>query len=335
VDFAPHIRIDWTLQRVEVDVVVVLRDGLLELVACRPGTREHESIFVAGATAVHIYQALGLIGLEPGSPPSWDPLNETLVPSTGPTLRILVQHGEGDDTTVDNLNHWLWDARQDRQVEGLSWVFSGSVEVAGAGLAAEYEGTLITVVDFGSALISPSTSYSESNEMLWLVPHTEVMPAVGTRCVLIIESAELPSVTISVGRFGRFLYDGEPVRRAALPQVLTAARTRGVARVVIRPLPGVASFDVDAVRDVALHSGYRRGAIRAEAVPQLSAPSWLELKEWLTHTCAARIGPVDRIRLAIVGPRAQATAVWSAVQGWAENWMKVLQHEDNNATQPR
>ena len=49
-------RIDWTNRRGEVDSRVVLRKGPLELLACSPQTREHESILVVNARPLHIFQ---------------------------------------------------------------------------------------------------------------------------------------------------------------------------------------------------------------------------------------------------------------------------------------
>ena len=71
--YAPGVRIDWTRGVIELDARVVLREGLLELFACSPRTREHESIFVVPAQPRRIYEALGLIGMEPGSPVRYDP----------------------------------------------------------------------------------------------------------------------------------------------------------------------------------------------------------------------------------------------------------------------
>src|ERR1043166_8218583 len=42
--FQPGVRIDWEQKAVEIDARVVLREGPLELFACSPQTKEHESI---------------------------------------------------------------------------------------------------------------------------------------------------------------------------------------------------------------------------------------------------------------------------------------------------
>ena len=69
VQFQPGVVIDWAHRQVEIDSTVVLREGLLELVACTPKSREHEALVRVNAQAVHIYMALGLIGVQPGKQP--------------------------------------------------------------------------------------------------------------------------------------------------------------------------------------------------------------------------------------------------------------------------
>ena len=70
VDFQPGIRIDFAKKHVEVAARVVLREGVLELFACSRGTREHESVVAIASRPLHVFEALGLIGLTPGTPPA-------------------------------------------------------------------------------------------------------------------------------------------------------------------------------------------------------------------------------------------------------------------------
>ena len=77
--FQPGVSIDWQQRAVLVDTHIVLRAGALEFLACRPG-KEHESIVRCDAPAMHIYMALGLIGLTPGQPPRWNETHEAFDP---------------------------------------------------------------------------------------------------------------------------------------------------------------------------------------------------------------------------------------------------------------
>ena len=91
-NYADGVRINWTERVVEVDAVVVLRKGALELLACAPQTREHESILAVPGQPRRIYEALGLIGLSPGSPVRFDDESKKWVPASGQRLRLRLRY---------------------------------------------------------------------------------------------------------------------------------------------------------------------------------------------------------------------------------------------------
>jgi hypothetical protein len=64
----PGLVVDTKAREVRLEAEVCLQQGSLELLACSPGTREHESILVVKAKPSHIVFALALVGLPPGSP---------------------------------------------------------------------------------------------------------------------------------------------------------------------------------------------------------------------------------------------------------------------------
>jgi len=71
-EFQPGVRIDWAAREILVDATVILRQGDIELFACSPKMREHEAIVRIEARPLHVYLALGLIGLKPGEPAYFD-----------------------------------------------------------------------------------------------------------------------------------------------------------------------------------------------------------------------------------------------------------------------
>src|SRR5262249_47527761 len=77
VRFADGVTIDWGRRQVEIDSQVVLREGVLELLACSRGTKEHESILQVRAQPLNVYQALGMLGLPDGQPPRFDEATKT------------------------------------------------------------------------------------------------------------------------------------------------------------------------------------------------------------------------------------------------------------------
>ena len=228
VAYRPGVRINWTARQVELDAEVVLREGALELLACRTGSKEHESILRVKALPSHVYEALGLIGLTPGTPVGWDEKSERIIPATGDRLDVHIRYRhEGRNKTVA-AHEWLWNADSQRPMPPMAWVFAGSQRLEDGTFYADLDGTLITVVDFSSALISQPSSYSADNAELWLEPYTQRVPKEGTPCQLILRPAKPNELHVGIDRRGRVLVDGKLIDRDAL---LRRVREGGPARV--------------------------------------------------------------------------------------------------------
>ena len=222
VQYSPGIRINWKALRVEIDATVVLRKGPLELLACSPGTREHESILTVSAKPRDIYHALGLIGLEPGSPVSFDPAKEKWSPPTGEELEITARYRHHDETVVVDVRQWLRDAATDRPPTDLHWVFAGSRSLESGKFGADLDGTIACVVDFDTALIAIDTTQTSSDESLWLRAGTDAIPPIGTACTLVIggvnaiKNNEATVVHLLVGPDGTLSHEGRQIQLADL-----------------------------------------------------------------------------------------------------------------------
>jgi len=221
-NFAPGVKLDWDKLAVELEAAVVLRDGPLELFACSPNTREHESILAVPARPTHIFQALGLIGLTPGSPVSYDEKLGRIRPPTGQPLDLSVRFKQGDEERTVPADRWLKEVESGKPPRSLTWVFAGSRTLPEGSFAADLEGTIACVVDFDSALISIGALHSASNEQLWLSANTAAIPPVGTKCSLIISAvvSQTVEVIIEVKPNGRLLRDGNEVRPKDLLRIL-------------------------------------------------------------------------------------------------------------------
>lgn len=201
--FAPGITIDWDEPAIRVEAKVVLREGPLELFACSPQTREHESIIAVAARPLHIFQAMGLIGLESGSPPSYHETSEKWQRAHGEPLDLLVEWRDDGKVLSARPGDWMIEEKTNKPPQNLRWVFSGSVVREKDHFAADSDGTVVCVVDFDSALISIPTRHSADDAELWLSANTQVIPPVGTACTLIIRSAYHPKLEVEVDAQGR------------------------------------------------------------------------------------------------------------------------------------
>ncbi|MCG8510704.1 MAG: YdjY domain-containing protein, partial [Rhodospirillales bacterium] len=85
---------------VDLDAKVVLREGdWLELLACSPNSREHESIVTVSARPSHIHLSLLLLGAEAGKPMTWKRLDDQIItdPPRGPKIMayfVLTENGK-------------------------------------------------------------------------------------------------------------------------------------------------------------------------------------------------------------------------------------------------
>ncbi len=260
--FAPGVRIDWQRRLVEVDVEVVLRDGALELLACSPRTREHESILTVRARPMHVFQAMGLIGLKPGTPMRYDQGRDLQLAPTGEALDLQVSCGKGKEKRVGPVERWLLDVRRGRPPGKLNWVFAGSRTLHDGRFAADVDGTVVCVVDFGSALISLGALHSADTELLWLAANTEAIPPTGTPCTLLIRSAAGRTIVVD-------LADDATLRRAG-KAVSTADLARAVRRlagesapvsIVLRPAAKVPAKTMQRAVDSLVRAGIDRAVI--------------------------------------------------------------------------
>lgn len=214
--YAPGVRIDWKTRRVEVDARVVLREGPLELFACSPQTREHESIVVTTARPIRIFEALGLIGLSPGHPIRQEQGGGRWLPATGDPLRINVRWEDGGRLRTDDVGRWMRDPKSNAAVRTMNWVFAGSYRDPAGAFAADAEGTVVCLVDFTSALVALPELHSSDNEALWVEAYTERIPPVGTTVTLVFTPVDPPRIEVIVEATGRLNVNGEPATPASL-----------------------------------------------------------------------------------------------------------------------
>ena len=223
VPFQSGIRIDWVRRQVEADATVILREGLIELFACSPQIREHEAIVRIEARPLHLFQALGLIGLTPGHPILYDDETGRRAPAAGDPVEIEVRYPAGGQVQTVPIERWLLRSREGRPVDRLPWVFAGSVELEDNSIAADYEGTVVAVVDFGSSLVALPELHSDRNAELWLKPNTAAIPPVGTKCVLVFRAG---SVVVTLDAAGRLWVGGRRMMMAEAAAALANLTSR-------------------------------------------------------------------------------------------------------------
>lgn len=174
----------------------------LELVACTPGSREHEALVTIDAKPSDLHLALLLLGMEPGTPQTGVRGHEgwTIVPPTGPKvdLQFALTTEQGQGERLVPVESWVFDRATDAPlVDHLDggWIFTGSRFVRDSRdpqspevYLADVNGTAVSLVHFGDETIGRDTAVTESDDGQNLTPHAEIMPPNGTRIRLRISA---------------------------------------------------------------------------------------------------------------------------------------------------
>ena len=159
--------IDKARKEVVVGGRVVLDKGPIEVFACLQKTKEHEAIVATRSTARLVHAALLAVGIDPGSPVSFDP---EYVAAKGPKVRVRVRWKDADGKQREaRAQDWIRNARTGKPLDA-DWVFAGSAFWRDPNDGTEYYqadgGDLICVSNFPTAMLDLPLESSQSNEDL-------------------------------------------------------------------------------------------------------------------------------------------------------------------------
>jgi len=199
---------------------VCLEDGMLELIACVKGSKEHESVVAVEARPMHIHAALLVLGAESGHPAIRRPLNEEQtrwidLPPRGDRVKVslvvkdeagkeverpigdFVTRTEGDPMnpglpgepadTADDADDNADDDDPEDQFPNM-FLFAGShvvnEEAGERKYLADQSGHVITIATFGDEVLCLPGVHTRANDALqWRVDPTH-LPEVGDEVTL-------------------------------------------------------------------------------------------------------------------------------------------------------
>ena len=196
---------------VEVDAQVAMREGWLEQLVCKAGTREHESLLAVEASPRMIHAALLASGLTPGAPGSWlegapDATGAptfSLVPPRGDRVELRVKWTAEGVSREAPLCSWVRRAPTANQAPSdefpcTRFVFAGSLIrpnppswPAGEHFVADFTGSIVGLVTFGDEVIAFDEVIPDKVDIappLWEA-RTQSIPREGTPVTLTIERA--------------------------------------------------------------------------------------------------------------------------------------------------
>ena len=173
---------------VQVETVVCLREGALEQLLTRKGTKEHEAILSADIDARDLHKALLATGAEPGSPVQYQPRFKA---PSGPTVKVSVQWEEKGKLRTEPAQKWVQNEMTKKELKS-DWVFAGSrfIKNPEEGKPDYYlanDGDVICVANFESALLDLPFNSSKVDAERSFVAFTERIPPKDTKVLLILE----------------------------------------------------------------------------------------------------------------------------------------------------
>jgi hypothetical protein len=180
---------DGNKRRVLVNAYVCRREGQLEHLMCRKKTKEHEAILAADLDARNIHLALLLARAEPGSTVKFVPKP---TPPKGTRIKITLQYEEKGKTVTVAPQKWIRNIMTKKDLE-YDWVFAGSqlipdpLDPKKPPFYLANDGDVICLANFETALLDLPVLSSKDNDELVFEAHTERIPALETRVVVILE----------------------------------------------------------------------------------------------------------------------------------------------------
>lgn len=195
----PGVEINLRQWCVDVDSRVCLTRGMLELIACTKGTKEHESIFAVDAKPSHIHTALLLLSARAGNPASQQIIEEgvrrivSIPPSGSPVQVFVVQKDTAGQEIERPVSDFIVEAEEQRiggknQPEKAfpthTFLFAGSVLIGeGTGprhYLCDTSGHVLSIATFGDELLCLPGIHDSANGALVWSANGEKLPKVGT-----------------------------------------------------------------------------------------------------------------------------------------------------------
>ena len=165
-------------RRLEVDGWVNMQKGLIEVFACAPDGKTHESVVVLDCVPSAVHAGLLALGLEPSGT---DDADTTSQPQKGGAIVRVRWEDDTGTTHMARAEDWIWDERQKSTMPHVVWAFTGSFMQPTPGqpneatYAANYVKSIVTTYHDMSAVIDNPLPEKE-DDTIYYVNETAVPP---------------------------------------------------------------------------------------------------------------------------------------------------------------
>ncbi len=198
----PGITINSKEKFVDIQSVVCLAEGYLEVIACAKDSREHESIVMVEAKPSHIHAALLLIGAQPGNPAMRKPVDEegtrwVDIPPRGQEVKVSLlltdEKGEMKERPISDFVSPTKDESGIPEAAGAvekipdTFLFAGSFthqEGETKTYLGDVNGNVISISTFGDEVLCLSGHHAQDNQALSWQIKPDTLPEIGTKVIL-------------------------------------------------------------------------------------------------------------------------------------------------------
>lgn len=118
-------------------------EGLIEVLACGPGGKVHESVFVLALNPLDLQAALLLTGVKGGKP--MPAVGES--PPEGDPIDVIVEWEADGGTRTARAESFVWNIEEDAVLPETPWTFTGSIVRDGEFKALAEESLVVTYWD--------------------------------------------------------------------------------------------------------------------------------------------------------------------------------------------
>lgn len=179
--------------RIEVSGWVNMQQGLVEVFACAPDGKTHESVVVLDCVPSGLHAGLLALGLQPGSPVEYG-TDGSYQPPTGDLVQVQVRVTAPDGSeTVVPAEDWVWNENRQQSMSRGPWIFAGSFllpdatqEGSGTYAANTIKSLVTTYHDATSVLENP---LSDGVDDTLYYSNPRAVPAVGTPVTVLFSPA--------------------------------------------------------------------------------------------------------------------------------------------------
>ncbi len=168
---------------------VCLREGMLEVLLCKSGTKEHEAILRTEVDARLIHAALVAAGLKPGTPVQYvDPKtgDEKYQPATGAKVAVTLSYLRDGQAVRHPAQEWIQEVATKKPMPH-QWVFAGSrfVKNPERPMDPDYycanNGEVIGVSNFPDSMLDLPVSITGNDDQLAFAAWSEKIPPLKSR----------------------------------------------------------------------------------------------------------------------------------------------------------